>query len=49
MKEQIEDFRETFFKAKEPSSSHTVLEETHHDALDKTIKSLIFSDFSFQN
>ena len=27
MKEQIEDFKETFVKAKEPRSSHTVLED----------------------
>ena len=49
MKEQTEDFRETFVKAKEPRTSHIVLEGTHHDAPDKTIKSLIVSDFSFQN
>ena len=49
MKEQTEDFKETFVKAKEPRSSHIVLEGTHHDALDKTIKSLVVSDFSFQN
>ena len=49
MKEQIEDFRETFVKEKEPRSSHTILEGTHHDAHDKTIKSLFVSDFSFQN
>ena len=49
MKEQIEDFRETFVKAKEPGNSHRVLEGTHHDAPDKTIKSLIVSDSSFQN
>ena len=47
MKEQIEDFREAFFKAKEPESSHTVLEEIHHDTSDKTIKSLIVCDSSF--
>ena len=49
MKEKIEDFRETFVKAKEPGSSHIVLEETHHDAPDKTIKSPIVSDFLSQN
>ena len=49
MKEQIEDFRETFVKAKEPESSHIVLEEIHHDAPDKIVKSLIISDSSFQN
>ena len=49
MKEKIEDFKETFVKAKEPSSYHTVLEGTHHEAPDKTIKSLVVSDFSFQN
>ena len=49
MKEKIEDFRETFVKAKELGSSHTVLEGTHHVAPDKTIKSLIVSDFISQN
>ena len=49
MKEQTKDFRETFVKEKEPGSSHTFLEGTHHDAPDKTIKSLVVSDFSFQN
>ena len=49
MKEKIEDFRETFVNAKEPSSLHIVLEETHHDALDMTIKSPIVSDFLSQN
>ena len=47
MKEQTEDFRDTFSKAKELESSHIVLEETHHDALDKKIKSLIVYDSSF--
>ena len=47
MNEQIEDFRYTFVKAKEPKSSHTVLEEIHHDAPNKTIKSLIICDSSF--
>ena len=46
MKEQTEDFRETFVKAKEPKSSHTVL-EVHHDAPNKIVKSLIVSDSSF--
>ena len=45
MKEKAEDFRETFVKAKEPSSSHIVLEETHHDAPNMTIKSPNVSDF----
>ena len=49
MKEKIGDFRETFVKAKELGSSHTVLEGTHHDTPDKTIKSLFVSDFSSQN
>ena len=49
MKEQIEDFRDTIVKAKEPKSSHIVLEEIHHDALDKTIKSLIVCNSSYQN
>ena len=49
MKEQIEDFRETFFKAKELESSYTNLEEIYHDAPDKTIKSLIVCDSSYQN
>ena len=49
MKEKIEDFKETLIKAKEPSSSHIVLEETHHDALDKIIKSPVVSDFLSQN
>ena len=49
MKEQIEDFRETFVKAKELGSSHTVLEGTHHDVPNKIINSLVVSDFSFQN
>ena len=44
MKEKIEDFRETFVKAKEPSNSHTVLEETHHDAPDKIIKSHVVNE-----
>ena len=35
MKEQIEDFRDIFVKAKEPESSHIVLEEIYHDAPDK--------------
>ena len=48
MKEQIEDFRDTFVKAKEPKSSHIVLEEIHHDAPNKTIKSLIVCDCSYQ-
>ena len=49
MKEKIEDFKETFVKEKEPDNSHTVLEGTHHDAPNKTIKSLVVSDFSSQN
>ena len=49
MKEQTEDFREKNFKAKELGISHTFLEGTHHDAPNKTIKSLVVSDFSFQN
>ena len=49
MKEQIEYFRDTFVKAKEPRSSHTFLEETHHDAPDKTIKSPLVSDILSQN
>ena len=49
MKEQIEYFKDAFVKAKEPKSSHIVLEEIHHDAPDKTIKSLIICDSSFQN
>ena len=47
MKEQIEDFRDTFVKAKELESFHIVLEEIHHDASDKTIKSLIVCDSSY--
>ena len=47
MKEQTEDFRDTFVKAKELESSHTVLEEIHHDAPNKIIKSLIVCDTSF--
>ena len=43
MKEQIEDFRETFVKSKEPRSSHTILEGTHHDAPNKIVKSLFLS------
>ena len=34
MKEQIEGFRETFVKAKELKSSHTVFKKTHHDTPD---------------
>ena len=49
MKEKTKDFRETFVKAKEPKSSHIVLDEIHHDTLDKIVKSLIVSDSSFQN
>ena len=49
MKEKTKDFKETFVKAKEPESFHIALEGTHHDALDKIVKSLIISDFSFQN
>ena len=41
MKEQIEDFKERFFKAKKPKSSHTILEEIYHDAHDKIVKSLL--------
>ena len=44
MKEQTKDFKERFVKAKEPGSSHKVLEEVHPHALDKTIKSLIVYD-----
>ena len=47
MKEQTEDFRETFVKAKKPKSSYTILEEIHHDAPDKMVKSLIISNSSF--
>ena len=49
MKEQSKDFKDTFVKAKEPKSSHIVLEEIHHDAPNKTIKSLIVCDSSYQN
>ena len=49
MKEQIEDFKETFVKAKEPRSSHTILEEVYFDALDKTLKSHIVCDSSYLN
>ena len=49
MKEQTEDFRDTFVKAKEPKNYHTIIEEIHHDAPDKIVKSLIISDSSFQN
>ena len=49
MKEQIEDFKETFVKAKEPESSYTILEEIHHDAPNKIVKSLIVNDSSFWN
>ena len=49
MKEQTKDFGDTFVKAKELESSHTFLEEIHHDAPDKTIKSLIVCDSSCQN
>ena len=48
-KERTEDFRDTFVKAKELESSHAVLEEIHHDAPNKTIKSLIDCDSSYQN
>ena len=47
MKKKIENFRETFVKAKEPESSYSNLKEIHHDAPDKTVKLLIVSDPSF--
>ena len=49
MKEQTKDFRDTFVKAKEPKSSHIVIEEKHHDAPNKIIKSLIIFDSSYKN
>ena len=49
MKEQKEDFKETFFKAKEPRSSHIVLEEVYFDAPNKTLKSHIVCDSSYLN
>ena len=49
MKEQKKDFRDTFVKAKEPKIYHIVLEEINHDAPNKTIKSLIICDSSYQN
>ena len=49
MKEQTKYFKETFVKDNEPGSSHTVLEEVHLDALDKTIKSLVICDSSYLN
>ena len=49
MKEQIEDFKETFAKAKEPGSCHTVLEEVHLNVPDKIVKSLIICDLSYLN
>ena len=49
MEEQAEDFKETFVKAKEPISSHTILEEVHIDAHEKTIKSHIVCDSSYMN
>ena len=45
MQEQTEEFKETFVKAKETESSHTVLKDVH----DKTKKSLIIYDSSYQN
>ena len=47
MKEQIEDFRDKFVKAKQPKISRIVWEEVHIDALDKAIKSLIVCDSSY--
>ena len=44
MKEQIEDFKETFVKEKELGISHTVMEEVHFDAPNKIVKSLIVCD-----
>ena len=49
MKEHIEDFKETFVKAKEPRSSHTVLEEVHLDAPNKIVKSLVVFESSYLN
>ena len=45
MKEKTKEFKETFVKAKEPESSHTTLE----DVPNKTMKSLIVCDSSYQN
>ena len=49
VKEQEEDFKETFVKAKELGSSHTVLEEVYFDAPNKTLKSHIVCDSSYLN
>ena len=49
MKEKTKDFKETFVKAKEPRSSHTVLEELYFDAPNKTLKSQIVYDSSYMN
>ena len=49
MEEQVEDFKETFVKAKEPGSSLTVLEEVHIDVMEKKIKSHIVCDSSYPN
>ena len=49
MKERTEDFKETFFKAKELESSRTVLEEVYFDAHDRTLKSHIVCDSSYLN
>ena len=49
MKEKIGDFKETFVKAKEPRSSHIVLEEVHLDAPDNIVKSLVVCDSSYLN
>ena len=47
MKEQIEDFKETFVKAKEPRSYNIFLKESYFDASDKTLKSQIVCDSSY--
>ena len=49
MKEHIEDFKETFVKAKEPRSYHIVMEEVHFDAPNKIVKSLVVCDSSYLN
>ena len=49
MKEQKEDFKEKNFKAKEPRSSHRVLEEVYFDAPNKIVKSLVVFDSSYLN
>ena len=49
LKEHGKEFKEVFVKAKDPSSSHLVLEEQYFDAPDEMMKSTIICDSSYLN